>query len=86
MRRVVSCCAALAGLWLAPNTAQAGAQQYAPMSAAVRYALSSAVAADRAPPEPRFASMQEKIDWLAAMAERLPRRWKPDYQSRIEFR
>ncbi|MCX7274207.1 MAG: transglycosylase SLT domain-containing protein [Burkholderiales bacterium] len=77
--------AALAGLWLVPGAAQAGAQQYAPMSAAVRYALSSAVAADRAPPEPRFASMQEKIDWLAAMAERLPRRWKPDYQTRIEF-
>ena len=70
---------------VAPALAWAGAQRYEPMSAAVRGALSAMVAADRTPPEPVFASLQEKVDWLATMSERLPRRWKPDYQSRIEF-
>jgi soluble lytic murein transglycosylase-like protein len=70
---------------MAPALAWAGAQRYEPMSAAVRGALSAMVAADRSPPEPVFASLQEKVDWLATMSERLPRRWKPDYQSRIEF-
>ena len=65
--------------------AQAGAQQYLPMSAAVRGALSAAIAADRSAPEPQFTTIQEKIDWLASMSDRLPRRWKPDYQTRIEF-
>jgi soluble lytic murein transglycosylase-like protein len=65
--------------------ALAGPQQYVPMSAAVRGALAAAVAADRSPPEPQFASMQEKIDWLSAMSDRLPRRWKPDYRTRVEF-
>jgi len=80
--------ACLAMLWLAaamPAGVQAGAQRYEPMSAAVRGALSAMVAADRTPPEPAFASLQEKVDWLATMSERLPRRWKPDHQSRIEF-
>ena len=74
-------CAAL----LAPAQAWAGPQQYEPMSASVRSALAAAVADDRSAPEPRFVSLQEKVDWLAAMSERLPRKWKPDPMQRLEF-
>lgn len=78
--------AAAAAAWaFAVQPAQAGTQQYEPMSASVRSALAAAVADDRSAPEPRFVSLQEKVDWLAAMAERLPRKWKPEYQQRIEF-
>jgi soluble lytic murein transglycosylase-like protein len=69
----------------APASAQAGPQQYEPMSASVRSALAAAVADDRSAPEPRFVSVQEKVDWLAALSERLPRKWKPDPQQRVEF-
>lgn len=72
-------------LGLAAPRAQAGAQVYEPMSAAVRSALAAAVAEDHTPVEPRFDSVREKIDWLSAMAERLPRRWKFNYQQRMEF-
>ncbi len=65
--------------------ARAGNQQYEPLSAAVRTALAAAVADERTPPEPRFVSVSEKVDWLAQMSDRLPRRWKPDYQQRMEF-
>lgn len=69
---------------LVPEAVRAGNQQYEPMSASVRAALAAAVA-DRSAPEPRFVSVVEKVDWLAAMSERLPRRWKPDHRQRIEF-
>jgi soluble lytic murein transglycosylase-like protein len=69
----------------APAPVQAGPQQYEPMSASVRSALAAAVADDRSAPEPRFVSVQEKVDWLAALSERLPRKWKPDPQQRVEF-
>ncbi|MEN9313876.1 MAG: hypothetical protein RIS35_269, partial [Pseudomonadota bacterium] len=68
-----------------PMPALAGAQQYAPLSDQVRSALARAVADDRAPPEPKFASIGEKVDWLATMSERLPRKWKPEYRQRIDF-
>lgn len=75
-----------AGLMLgvAPLPAHAGAQQYEPLSAAVQSALAAAVA-DRSAPEPRFSSLLEKVDWLSAMAERLPRRWMPSTQMRVDF-
>jgi soluble lytic murein transglycosylase-like protein len=68
-----------------PAPAQAGPQQYEPMSASVRSALAAAVADDRSAPEPRFVSVQEKADWLGALSERLPRKWKPDPLQREEF-
>ena len=68
-----------------PVAAHAGAQQYEPMSAAVRTALAAAVAEDRSPPEPRFGSIREKVDWLAQMSDRLPARHAPDWRSRVEF-
>ncbi len=63
----------------------AGAQQYEPLADSVRTALASAVAGDRAPPEPKFKSSLEKANWLSTMSDRLPRRHKPDYQTRVEF-
>ena len=70
---------------LFPALAFGGAQQYEPLSDSVRTALSAAVAADRTPPEPTFTSAVEKANWLATMSERLPRRHKPDYRTRVEF-
>ena len=63
----------------------AGDQNYEPLSAAVRTALAAAVADHHSPPEPHFASTREKVAWLAEMSDRLPRRWKPEYQQRLEF-
>ncbi|MBL8383695.1 MAG: lytic transglycosylase domain-containing protein [Burkholderiales bacterium] len=68
-----------------PAPVSAGAQQYEPLSDAVRTALSAAVRADRTPPEPKFPTPLDRANWLAAMSERLPVRHKPDYRSRIEF-
>ena len=59
------------------------AQKYEPLAASVQAALHAAVA-DRASPEPKFSSMQEKIEWLAEMSRRLEKRL-PDRQARIEF-
>jgi soluble lytic murein transglycosylase-like protein len=67
------------------GSALAGAQLYEPMSDSVRTALAKAVEGDRDPPEPLFASSEERVAWLTHMAERLPRKWKTDSQQRIEF-
>jgi len=71
-------------LAFSPGAAQAGAQRYEPLTDAVRSALASALL-DRSAPEPRFASTAEKVDWLAEMADRLPRRHKPTLRERTEF-
>ncbi len=76
---------AIAMLALLPALSVAGDQQYEPLTDSVRTALSAAVRADRTPPEPKFSSPVEKANWLAAMAERLPLRHKPDYRTRVEF-
>lgn len=73
-----------AGLLLAAGSTQAGNQQYEPMSAAVKVALAAAVA-DTSPPDPKFDSVSSKVDWLATMSAKLPRRNKPEYQQRMEF-
>ena len=73
------------GVLVAAAGAWAGPQQYEPMSASVRSALAASVSDDRSPPEPRFVSVSERVDWLAAMSERLPRKWKPDERQRVEF-
>ncbi len=70
---------------IAANSSRAGAQRYEPMSAAVRTALASAVGDTRSRPQAQFVSIDEKVDWLSAMSDRLPRRWKPDHQQRMEF-
>ena len=80
---IVSTVVFAAGL-VAPSAARAGAQLYEPLSDSVRVALAAALQ-DRSPPEPRFASTMERVDWLAAMAERLPARHKPTQAERLEF-
>ncbi len=81
---VLVVCVALAGLVLA-GPAHAGAQQYEPLGASVRSALAAAVGREDDPPEPQFVSLDEKLDWLTEMSNRLPRRWKPDFQQRMGF-
>jgi soluble lytic murein transglycosylase-like protein len=66
------------------EAARAGAQRYEPLSDSMRTALAASLV-DRAAPEPRFVSMQERADWLDDMAQRLPARHKPSQRERIEF-
>jgi soluble lytic murein transglycosylase-like protein len=70
-------------LFFTVTPAWAGAQQYEPLAASVQAALHAAVA-DQAAPEPRFDSIEEKIDWLAEMSRRLEKRM-PDRRARHEF-
>jgi soluble lytic murein transglycosylase-like protein len=79
--RLASCLVAL--LVIASTGAWAGAQQYEPLAASVQAALHAAIA-DRASPEPRFASVTEKINWLSEMSRRLAKRM-PDRTTRHEF-
>jgi soluble lytic murein transglycosylase-like protein len=65
------------------NLAWAGAQQYEPLAASVQAALHAAVS-DQAAPEPRFDTIEEKIDWLTEMSRRLEKRM-PDRRARHEF-
>jgi soluble lytic murein transglycosylase-like protein len=60
-----------------------GAQKYEPLAASVQAALHAAIA-DRAAPEPRFDSIEDKIDWLTEMSRRLEKRM-PDRAARLEF-
>jgi soluble lytic murein transglycosylase-like protein len=73
------------GLLVAGMPAHAGNQQYAPLSASVKTALSAAVSEDRTLAQPRFATQTEKIDWLSQMSDRMPRRWAPELRQRLEF-
>ncbi len=66
--------------------AAAGGQLEEPLADAVRNALRAAIAGD-APPEPVFASTEDRLRylrWLGAMSQRLARR-KVDWQERKEF-
>jgi soluble lytic murein transglycosylase-like protein len=54
------------------------------MSAAVQSAMAAAIA-DQSPPEPQFDSVNQKVEWLSAMSDKLPRRHKPEYSQRIDF-
>jgi soluble lytic murein transglycosylase-like protein len=64
--------------------ALAGRQQHEPLSDSVRASLAAALV-DRSPPEPRWASTLEKVDWLSEMSARLPQRHKPTWRDRVEF-
>jgi soluble lytic murein transglycosylase-like protein len=83
--RAPACVLALAlgaGAW---GTARAGAQQYEPLSDSVRGALAASLVDRLPPPEARYASTTEKLDWLAEMGARLPLRHKPTLAERTEF-
>jgi len=64
----------------------AGNQQYEPLAASVRAALSAAIA-DKVAPIPQFASVPDKLDWVnwqADMSGRLAKRI-PDRDTRLDF-
>jgi len=74
---------ALLGGLAASGFVLAGAQKYEPLAASVQAALHAAVS-DRAAPEPRFASVAEKVEWLSEMSVRLEARI-PDRAARLEL-
>jgi soluble lytic murein transglycosylase-like protein len=64
----------------------AGAQQYEPLSASVRTALSSSISDER-PPRIEIPDIRARLaylDWLGEMSERIKKRI-PDYQARREL-
>ena len=71
---------------VASPSAIAGAQQYEPLSASVRTALSASIADDR-PPRVQIADIRARLaylEWLGEMSERLKKR-TPDFQTRREL-
>ena len=69
-----------------PKLAWAGAQVEEPLADSVRSVLSAAVA-DRAPPKPSFATIEERLAylrWLGDMSERLKKR-TAEHLTRVEF-
>ena len=77
---------AAGALQAAPLRALAGAQLEEPLADAVRSALSAAVA-DRAPPRPAFAEIDDRLAylrWLGSMSERLKQRQSVPL-ARLEF-
>jgi soluble lytic murein transglycosylase-like protein len=86
-RRALVSAALLGGAALVcPRAAWAGAQIEEPLADAVRSALSSAIA-DRAPPKPVFANIDDRLAhlrWLGAMSERLHRQ-QPELVTRVDF-
>lgn len=69
-----------------PRLARAGAQVEEPLADSVRSVLSAAIA-DRAPPKPTFATIDERLAhlrWLGAMSDRL-RKQPMEFATRVEF-
>ena len=69
-----------------PRVARAGAQVEEPLADSVRSVLSAAIA-NRAPPKPAFATIDERLAhlrWLGDMSERLKKR-KAEHTTRVEF-
>ena len=75
-----------AALALLPGGAKAGAQKYEPLADSVQLALASQIA-DTRPPQRSFTTVDERLSflaWLAEMSERLKARIA-DYNARVEF-
>jgi len=69
-----------------PRWARAGAQVEEPLADAVRSVLSAAIA-ERAPPKPTFAKIEDRIAhlrWLGEMSEKLHKQ-KAELSTRVEF-
>jgi soluble lytic murein transglycosylase-like protein len=66
-----------------PPAVLAGAQQYEPLSASVRAAMSRAVS-DKGVPHLRFKDPEDGYRWLLAMSDRLAKR-VPDAKFRVEL-
>lgn len=82
--RVGLCLAMVVSLLTAPLPARAGQQQYEALTDSVRTSLSAAIA-DDLHGEPLWASVKEKVDWLALQSARLPQRHKPTLAERLVF-
>jgi len=75
-----------AGTLAWPRLARAGAQVEEPLADAVRSALSAAIA-ERAPPKPTFANIEDRLAhlrWLGTMSEKLQKQ-KAELSTRVEF-
>lgn len=82
-RRLLLSAGALA---LVPSATFAGAQKYEPLADAVQIALANQIA-DSRPPQRSFATVDERLAylaWLGEMSERLKGRIS-DYDARVEF-
>jgi len=69
-----------------PRLARAGAQVEEPLADAVRSVLSAAIA-QRAPPKPTFANIEDRLAhlrWLGTMSEKLQKQ-KSELSTRVEF-
>ena len=73
----------VAAIVAAPLVALAGAQQYEPLSASVRAAMSRAVS-DKGVPQLRFKEPEDGYRWLLEMSDRLAKRI-PDAKYRVEL-
>lgn len=73
----------VAGL-LCAAPAPAGQQQYEPLADSVRSAMAASLAGAMGM-RASYDSEAHRADWLAQMADRLPRRWLPDDRLRMEF-
>lgn len=76
-------CAFVLGM---PLRAKAGAQQYEPLTASMRTALSASISDER-PPRPQMPDIRARLaylEWLGEMSERMKKRM-PDYQTRREL-
>jgi soluble lytic murein transglycosylase-like protein len=81
MRSLLRLIVALAAA--APLAALAGAQQYEPLSASIRAAMSRAIS-DKGVPHLRFNDPADGYRWLLAMSDRLAKR-VPDATYRVEL-
>jgi soluble lytic murein transglycosylase-like protein len=81
LRTLLRFAAALAAA--APLAVLAGAQQYEPLSASVRAAMSRAIS-DKGVPHLRFKDPEDGYRWLLAMSDRLAKR-VPDATFRVEL-
>lgn len=70
-------------LLLTATLAQAGAQKYEPLSAAVQGALQKAVS-DSRPPSSSFKNSMEAVNWLSEMSRRLEKRI-PNREYRLDL-
>ena len=85
-RRIFVAGAASLAALACPRLALAGAQVEEPLADAVRSVLSAAIA-DRAPPKPSFANIDERLAhlrWLGAMSEKLQKQ-KAELSTRVDF-
>ena len=77
---------ALVSLLSMSLVAYAGAQHEEALANSVKAVLASRIAgADQPIGQAKFESATEKVKWLSRMSARLPRKWLPAYEQRMDF-